>query len=363
MPRASRVPPRLVTNPFQKPPPTGKAPRLWNAKRRIPSLVGLSRRDLLRQDAGTPTFRPADDLFGYDLQRARTRPSPEAEIADIELRRIKLRAASPPEDTNWWQQDQNRVLQYMQNHPIYSKLSLDVQTFILANPQLDDKALRRLMSNPPAYFRTSRNVPLEQRQQVYFPPVHEAVILLRTPNLSPNFACFEVPLRFNKLDMRDYLKSAYDVDVLQVRSYIHQTKDREVRTLSKFGAPRFARIPNIKKMTVQLVNPFVWPEEITDLKPWDHEEFWRTSILSRKEMEAQMEMPLKADSVQRAALKREAKSVIAGKSTSQWKPTWHELHSSAKVMDDTLMSVPPPRPQPRILFTKKSWKRRPSMPL
>lgn len=167
MPRASRVPPRLITNSFQKPAPQGKAPRLWNAKRRIPSLVGLSRKDLLRQDFGTPTFCHAEDLFGYDLQRARGRPSPEAEIADIELRRVKLRAVSPPEGTRWWQQDANRVLQYMQNHPIYHKLSPDVHAFILANSQLDDKALRRLLSNPSAYFRSSRNVPFEHRQQVY----------------------------------------------------------------------------------------------------------------------------------------------------------------------------------------------------
>lgn len=100
------------------------------------------------------------------------------------------------------------------------------------------------------------------------PQVNDSVILLRTPNLSPQFASFEVPLRFNKLDMRDYLQSVYNVDVLQVRSYIHQTRDKEVRTLSKFGPPRLSRVPNIKKMTVQLVNPFVWPEEVKDLKPY-----------------------------------------------------------------------------------------------
>jgi large subunit ribosomal protein L23 len=90
---------------------------------------------------------------------------------------------------------------------------------------------------------------------------------MRTSHLGPRYAVFSVPLHFNKLDMRDYLKSVYNVDVLHVRSTIIQAKINTKRTLSKTSNGYYVRSASQKKMTVLLAKPFVYPEEIKDLSP------------------------------------------------------------------------------------------------
>lgn len=101
--------------------------------------------------------------------------------------------------------------------------------------------------------------------QVNSPDPKDTVILLRTKHLGPRYASFIVPLHFNKLDMRDYLKSVYNVDILHIRSTITQAKIRQIPTMSKVGQGYWARSASQKKMTVLLVKPFVYPEEIKDL--------------------------------------------------------------------------------------------------
>lgn len=91
------------------------------------------------------------------------------------------------------------------------------------------------------------------------------MVLLRTNHLGPRYAVFEVPLHFNKLEMRDYLKAAYNVDVLHVRSTITQSKRTTKKTLSKSSPGTYVRAPSKKKMTCLLAKPFVYPEEIKDL--------------------------------------------------------------------------------------------------
>jgi large subunit ribosomal protein L23 len=91
------------------------------------------------------------------------------------------------------------------------------------------------------------------------------VALARTPHLPPNFAQFIVPLNINKLDFRDYLKHGYGIEVLAVRSYIQQQKVQ--RTRSRFHSTNYYRPRAIKKMTVELATPFVYPEEPKDLSP------------------------------------------------------------------------------------------------
>lgn len=88
---------------------------------------------------------------------------------------------------------------------------------------------------------------------------------MRTPHLPPNFAQFIVPLNINKLDLRDYLFHAYGVEIYSVRSYITQQKVQ--RTKPGFVATRYYRPRSIKKMTVELVKPFVYPDEPVDLTP------------------------------------------------------------------------------------------------
>lgn len=126
MPRASRLPPKLITatSTFRKPTPVPHAPRLWNAKRRIPVSVGLKRKDLSRINDNPHIF----------FQRALRFAGPStSEASKIQDRYLKFKAAEPPENLEWWQQDSSRVLQFMENHPLYSKLSSDVRTFTVCH--------------------------------------------------------------------------------------------------------------------------------------------------------------------------------------------------------------------------------------
>jgi large subunit ribosomal protein L23 len=90
------------------------------------------------------------------------------------------------------------------------------------------------------------------------------VALVRTPFLSARYAQFRVPLNLNKLDMRDYLERAYGVGVVSIRSYVQaQPITRITRDGRNFGSWR--RPKSEKRMTVELREPFVWPEAPTDL--------------------------------------------------------------------------------------------------
>lgn len=64
--------------------------------------------------------------------------------------------------------------------------------------------------------------------------------------------------------MRDYLKRAYGVRVVSVRSYVQQQPITRIsRDGRSFGAWR--RPKSEKRMTVELKEPFVWPKEPKDL--------------------------------------------------------------------------------------------------
>jgi large subunit ribosomal protein L23 len=87
------------------------------------------------------------------------------------------------------------------------------------------------------------------------------IILLNNPKIPPTFAAFEVPLNFNKLDLRDYLWNGYGVSVRGVRSYIQMQKVRQDKPGAARPSPRkWFRPRSIKKMMVELEQPFVWPE-------------------------------------------------------------------------------------------------------
>lgn len=70
--------------------------------------------------------------------------------------------------------------------------------------------------------------------------------------------------------MRDYLQRLYGVGVLRVRSYVEQQKVTRLRPLGKFGYGRLRRPMSKKKMTVEMKEPFVWPEAPTDMAPYVH---------------------------------------------------------------------------------------------
>jgi large subunit ribosomal protein L23 len=78
-----------------------------------------------------------------------------------------------------------------------------------------------------------------------------------------------VPLNLNKLDLRDYLYNAYGIEVRGVRSYIQQQKLTQGKPSAQRQVPRqWHRPRSIKRMTVEMVKPFVWPEEPKDLSEY-----------------------------------------------------------------------------------------------
>lgn len=99
-------------------------------------------------------------------------------------------------------------------------------------------------------------------KKIYFP---YATIKLLRPNAkhTPYQAKFIVPKSFNKMDLRDYLYNIYNLRVLNVTSAL--MPGSYTRNLPAPYGSRF-RAPQVKKMTVDLLEPFVWPAESEDFK-------------------------------------------------------------------------------------------------
>lgn len=99
-------------------------------------------------------------------------------------------------------------------------------------------------------------------KQLYFP---KARIILLRPNAkhTPYQAKFIVPKSFNKLDLRDYLFHIYGLRAMNVTTQLLHAK----YTRANQVMPRY-RGPQIKKMTIDMAEPFVWPEEPKDKNPW-----------------------------------------------------------------------------------------------
>ncbi|KAJ5697674.1 54S ribosomal protein [Penicillium malachiteum] len=172
-------------------------------------------------------------------------------------------------------------------------------------------------------FKGRQYLPAEERKQVYLPSF--TIALARTPFLSPRYAQFHVPLNFNKLDMRDYLKNLYNVNVIKIRSYVEQQPitriTRDGRSLGKWRRPK-----STKRMTVELREPFVWPEAPASLDQWEHEA-WKTT--NKAQQEAQKEGAQKGDASEkpdkklREAFKEQAEELKKDKES--WQPTWKVL--------------------------------------
>jgi large subunit ribosomal protein L23 len=120
------------------------------------------------------------------------------------------------------------------------------------------------------------------------------VALIRAKNLSPYHARFLVPLDFSKYDLRDYLYHAYNVRCFNIRSYVKQMPVRDTRERPR----HWFRDESKKYMTVEMEQPFVWPE-VPDLTPWGKEERQR-----------EIENSLAADGVLDAKQQRNAASEL-----------------------------------------------------
>ncbi|KAJ5127826.1 54S ribosomal protein [Penicillium atrosanguineum] len=176
-------------------------------------------------------------------------------------------------------------------------------------------------------------------------PPEFVISLVRTPNLSNRYAQFRVPLNFNKLDMRDYLERAYGVGVVSVRSYVQlQPITRITKDGRQLGAWR--RPKSEKRMTVELRDPFVWPEEPTDLSKWEKES-WnsqeRVQTEQRRENVQKPNAAEKPDEKLRKAFKKQAEELKKNKET--WRPTWKVLglDFAHKEMANMGKSVRPPK--------------------
>ncbi|KAF4823637.1 54S ribosomal protein L23 [Colletotrichum siamense] len=98
-------------------------------------------------------------------------------------------------------------------------------------------------------------------KKVYLP--NHTITFIRKDRVPPNWATFQVPLTFTKLDIRDYLWNLYKVHTTGVRSWVDSS--------SAVRKPRggYYRPQPKKFMMVQLVKPFVWPDPPKNLEPWN----------------------------------------------------------------------------------------------
>ncbi|TGZ85590.1 hypothetical protein EX30DRAFT_337932 [Ascodesmis nigricans] len=152
------------------------------------------------------------------------------------------------------------------------------------------------------------------------------VALLRTPHLPPNFAQFEVPLNINKLDLRDYLLHAYNVRVKAVRSFVIQPSLKEASRQAGYRVIK--RLPSIKRMTVELENPFVYPAEPEDLSPWDNELY--KSIANYREARMEGKNPDLDD--KQAEITELAQKILKGE--TQESITVREVEKEIKVVHE-----------------------------
>lgn len=90
--------------------------------------------------------------------------------------------------------------------------------------------------------------------QVYLPK--GKVCLLRPgAKHSPYQAKFLVPRNFNKLDLRDYLWHVYGLRATNVTvQLLHAKFERGFNDLARYRGPQY------KKMTIDMEEPFVWPD-------------------------------------------------------------------------------------------------------
>lgn len=92
------------------------------------------------------------------------------------------------------------------------------------------------------------------QNEIYLP---KARISLLRPNAkhSPYQAKFLVPRNFNKLDLRDYLWHIYGLRALNITvQLLHAKWERGIRDLGRYRGTQY------KKMTIDMEEPFIWPE-------------------------------------------------------------------------------------------------------
>lgn len=168
----------------------------------------------------------------------------------------------------------------------------------------------------PRIFRKAPN------RKIYLPEF--VITLIRTPFLPPRYASFQVPLEFNKLEMRNYMRNVYNVEALRIRSYVQQQKVTRERRDGRQGYGPLRRPKSLKRMTIEMEDPFVWPEHPKDQSPWEKDQFFSHQKYGKELQEANhpsaSSKPVKD---QAETFEKQAKELAEGKAT--WKPTWQTL--------------------------------------
>ncbi|KPM44390.1 hypothetical protein AK830_g2215 [Neonectria ditissima] len=169
------------------------------------------------------------------------------------------------------------------------------------------------------------------QKQVFLP--NHIITFLRKEHLPPNEACFKVPLRFTKFDLRDYLWNLYNVEVTKVRSYVKQQPLTQRNSHSR----SWYRPQPLKIMNVELAKPFQWPEVPDNKEPWSNQ-LWkmREDLMDGRNEEhiqrQRMQIPLKSKepaSKEREQLADLAKKMLSGE--VKWSndvpldPKWDKL--------------------------------------
>ncbi|KAK7427433.1 mitochondrial 54S ribosomal protein YmL41 [Neonectria magnoliae] len=169
------------------------------------------------------------------------------------------------------------------------------------------------------------------QKQVFLP--NHIITFLRKEHLPPNEACFKVPLRFTKFDLRDYLWNLYNVEVTKVRSFVKQQPLTQRNSHSR----SWYRPQPLKIMNVELAKPFQWPEIPDNKEPWSNQ-LWkmREELMDTRNEEhiqqQRFQIPLKSKepaSKEREQLADLAKKMLSGE--VKWSndvpldPKWDKL--------------------------------------
>jgi ribosomal protein L23 len=233
--------------------------------KRIPAILGTTRRDVL------PDFIQKNTPKLYNAKR---RIKYSHGLTGEQYKQWLL----SPADIDPFEHISDDVADYIRNNGLETQLQRhakqdqqdqtdDLYDDEASRPQPRSETLAKLLRNPPQFFSRPYNVPEPQRTQVHFPNFEVAMI--RRPKHPPNYATFQVPLWFNKMDMKDYLKSLYDVDVVDVRSFVYQlSKRKQEKDLKRIRKRKLYRPMPLKRMTVQLVDAFEWPKEPEDFSEY-----------------------------------------------------------------------------------------------
>ncbi|KAK4943101.1 mitochondrial 54S ribosomal protein YmL41 [Elasticomyces elasticus] len=379
MPRP-RLPPNLVTK-LAHPPTPKEAPRLWNAKRRIKGSIGLTPGQFLHIEEFPPSkwfdeYKERKESLDRKLSIAaagetepqswkeglessepsalsieaagETEPQSSKERSELsetsELNEETDEIELPPwkplsrQDVDaiqklrngdgvleWWKLDRKHLDKFMDVHPELRRVSSDVRSFIWETGlEMDQSSISTLLQNPVRFFSASANVPHETRKQIYFPDPSDAVVLMRTPHLGPRYAAFDVPRHFSKVDLRAYLKNVYNVDVLHIRSVVVQHKvERKDPTDPYTQGPLF-RPPSSKKMTCQLAQPFVYPEEVESFDAWEYMDYWNSNrAMVANERNKTSFGTTHPNKKHRQSIAQQAQDLLKGR--VKWAPTWQKL--------------------------------------